>query len=236
MGECNADEERQENEPISHISHHWRRDHVRASICRSWVFRRPGGRRHAPENGDYCPPISTVISPSKRKSSESLLTPPAPRRKPRPYCQKPQRLLIMGGWQSGQMQRTVTPSGKPYVGSNPTPPTTTLSQESAPPSKQKNLAVAAACNHDFLCAEHWPERFRTAFCPRKSAPRCPSRQRLVTDICRNAVGSARTTASLNRPSGRHSYGVTTRFAKKVGGSHLKSDLRLNWLIGPKAAQ
>ena len=27
------------------------------------------------------------------------------------------------GWQSGQMQRTVTPSGKPYIGSNPIPST-----------------------------------------------------------------------------------------------------------------
>ena len=30
----------------------------------------------------------------------------------------------MEGWQSGQMQRTVTPSGKPYIGSNPIPSTT----------------------------------------------------------------------------------------------------------------
>jgi hypothetical protein len=32
----------------------------------------------------------------------------------------------MEGWQSGQMQRTVTPSGKPYIGSNPIPSTTNL--------------------------------------------------------------------------------------------------------------
>ena len=31
--------------------------------------------------------------------------------------------IFMEGWQSGQMQRTVTPSGKPYIGSNPIPST-----------------------------------------------------------------------------------------------------------------
>lgn len=32
----------------------------------------------------------------------------------------------MEGWQSGQMQRTVNPSGKPYAGSNPAPSTKDL--------------------------------------------------------------------------------------------------------------
>ena len=36
------------------------------------------------------------------------------------FCQ----YIFMEGWQSGQMQRTVTPSGKPYIGSNPIPSTT----------------------------------------------------------------------------------------------------------------
>ena len=31
--------------------------------------------------------------------------------------------IFTEGWQSGQMQRTVTPSGKPYIGSNPIPST-----------------------------------------------------------------------------------------------------------------
>lgn len=31
--------------------------------------------------------------------------------------------LSLEGWQSGQMQRTVTPSSHDYVGSNPTPST-----------------------------------------------------------------------------------------------------------------
>ena len=31
--------------------------------------------------------------------------------------------IFKEGWQSGQMQRTVTPSGKPYIGSNPIPST-----------------------------------------------------------------------------------------------------------------
>ncbi len=35
------------------------------------------------------------------------------------FCQ----YIFMEGWQSGQMQRTVTPSGKPYIGSNPIPST-----------------------------------------------------------------------------------------------------------------
>ena len=32
------------------------------------------------------------------------------------------RLLFMGGWQSGQMQRAVNPPPKGYAGSNPAPP------------------------------------------------------------------------------------------------------------------
>ena len=35
-----------------------------------------------------------------------------------------QYIFFQEGWQSGQMQRTVTPSGKPYIGSNPIPSTT----------------------------------------------------------------------------------------------------------------
>ena len=36
---------------------------------------------------------------------------------------KPFNANFKEGWQSGQMQRTVTPSGKPYIGSNPIPST-----------------------------------------------------------------------------------------------------------------
>ena len=39
------------------------------------------------------------------------------------FCQ----YIFMEGWQSGQMQRTVTPSGKPYIGSNPIPSTMLIS-------------------------------------------------------------------------------------------------------------
>ncbi len=55
---------------------------------------------------------------------------------PPPSARAPERRGSVEGWQSGQMQRTVTPSRKRYAGSNPAPSTILLPAGNASQSRR----------------------------------------------------------------------------------------------------